>query len=208
MSTEKKSWNPFRFLWNFIANTFKAMFPFERLTKDYRLEIEPVIERAREVKEEIHKELVQHGGIRQLSTQVLRAAEKSKEIAQQSSHPLAFHRLPLYLLILAVIWGGYWIYKHFYKIFTVRFALQERDTTQITKKIKGRVSLKFLFDEGSMEGLKMIQEDRADICFIQGGVEIPETYHRLTLPEKETLLFLTKKGKSLENIRIVPLKAR
>ncbi|NUM34302.1 MAG: hypothetical protein HUU50_07150 [Candidatus Brocadiae bacterium] len=199
----KKNWQPIRYIGNGISNTFKAMFPFERLTKDYRLEIEPVIQRAKEVKESIHKELVQHSGIRQLSLQVLRAAEKSKEVSEQSSHPLAFHKIPLYLLILVVIWCGYWIYCHFYHVSTVRFAIQERDTSFVTKKIGGRLALEFIPDAGSVDGLKMLEDRKADVCFVQGGVEIPETYHRLTLPEKETILFLLKKGKNPQEIQQV-----
>lgn len=198
-----KFWQPFFALGRCIATALKAMFPFEKLTKDYRLEIEPVIERAREVKESIHKELVQHGGIQQLSSQILRAAEKSKEVSEQGSHPLAFHKIPMYLLLLAIAWGGYWVYRNFYHISTVRFAAQERDAGAVTQKIQSRLSMQFIPDAGSMEGLQMLQENKADICFIQGGVEIPEAYHRLILPEKETLFFLVKKNKSIKDIQVV-----
>ena len=169
-----------------------------------QLEIGPVIERAQQVQKEIDEKLATHKGIRRVSQEVLKATIKSRENAKKMNHPFAIHRIPTYLIVLLFIGGIYWVYCNFFLVSSLRMACPERDTKSLLGYLKSRVAIQIVSVEGSAEGLRLLAEGKAEMCFIQGGVDIPPDYHRIVLPDHETVLLLVREGVAVpEGVQVI-----
>ena len=173
-----------------------CLFSRQRGCREFRLKIKPVIERAREIREEIVQNLPHHKGLCRIAFEVVRSAEKSQKNAERMQSLLAFHRIPIYLTVVLAIWGAWAIYMNFIYVPTIRLACPFRDNAHLLQKIKGRFQIRLVPSNGSREGLTLLKQGNSDLCFVQGGVEIPPAYKSFILPQPEIALCLVKAGKT------------
>jgi len=159
-----------------------------------RLKIGPVVENAEAVKKRVERELPNHTGLASLAAGVATAAREAELAAQRLRRPFGVHRLPAAFLAIALLMLAGWIYIQFFRITTLTIALPDRDAHELRKRIvqDDRLKLEPITVPGSREAADMVKEGKADLGFIQGGIEIPNSLPRLETPNPEIVLWFVR----------------
>lgn len=175
--------------------------------KSLRLRIGPVIQNALDVRDKVERELPQHPGLKMLAAGVAKAAEEAERAAQRLRRPFGVHRLPAFFLILALLILVIWTYRQFFMTTTLRVALPDRDARELRLRVdqdKDRLKLVLEPVSGSPEAIEKIVRKKADIAFVQGGIEIPPHLPRVETPNPElVLLFLRSTHNDLSTVHRV-----
>ncbi len=161
-----------------------------------QLRIDPVVESAEEIVRRVREELPEHKGLDGAAQGVARAAREAQQISKKLKRPWGLHRLPAMFLAVTLLVFGAWIYWRFLHVKTLVIALPERDAIELHERVveTGRIHIREHKTVGSREGLELLKEEKVDLAFIQGGLDIPPGLPRLEIPQSETLLFFLKEG--------------
>lgn len=154
-----------------------------------RLEIDPIVQRADEIAWFVEQELDGHPGLARVARCVAEAARKSKRVAKQLKRPIGLHRLPLVFLVMALGLLAIWTYWQFFHTSTLTIAIPERDAIELRSMARQKTRLRPLTTVGSSASVEQLQAGNADLAFIQGGVQIPESWLRMELDQSEIVLF-------------------
>jgi hypothetical protein len=159
-----------------------------------RLRIGPVIQNAEDVKSRVERELPHHTGLLSLAAGVATAARDAEHVAQKLRKPFGLHRLPAAFLAVALLLLVGWIYVQFFRTTTLRIALPDRDFQALKSRMQRDDRLQFTDDvvPGSREAIKKVLEKKADLGFVQGGVDIPANLPRLETPNPEIVLWFVR----------------
>jgi hypothetical protein len=169
-----------------------------------RLKIGPVIQNAESVKARVERELPTHTGLLSLAAGVATAARDAEHVARNLRKPLGVHRLPVAFLGLAMLMLFGWIYVQFFRTTTLRIALEDRDFQELKTRILKDKRLRFEEElvPGSREAVSAVVEKRAELGFVQGGIEIPPNLPRLETPYPEIIFwFVRPRGPDVAKIR-------
>ncbi len=158
-----------------------------------RLDIDPVIARADALVSYVERDLPTHDGLARVARGVAKSAREAKDVSRRLRRPIGWHRLPAAFLVvsLALLCGLlYWQF-----IYTPRLvvAIPERDAIELKSAVRGqtRLRLESVWTVGSRESLQLMEQGKADLAYIQGGIDIPDAYPRTDLEQSElVLLFL------------------
>ena len=170
----------------------------ETVVSRLRLRIGPVIQNALDVKSRVERELPGHNGLIGLAGSVATAAREAEQAAQRLRRQFGVHRLPAAFLALALlllfIWLYFWIYFQFFRTKTLTVALPDRDAQAIRARILQDSRLKFepIPVSGSREAIELVSRGKADLAFVQGGIEIPGKLPRLETPDPEIVLWFVR----------------
>jgi hypothetical protein len=160
-----------------------------------RLQIAPVIERARTLAAAVSAELPTHDGLGGAAAMLVAAAAEAERVTARQRRPWSLHRLPVVFLgvTLASVAGyAYWQLVH---VSTLTLALPDRDAVQLRTSIEAnRLSVKPVEVPGSREAVELLGRGEVDLGFVQGGVGIPPELDRLEAPQRELVLFLLRPG--------------
>lgn len=161
-----------------------------------RLEIEPVIDRADEIAQQVRQELPSHAGIIRAASGVLGAAEEAKRVARALSRTWGLHRLPVIFLALALLLFFLWVYWQFVHVSTLRIAVPEEDAVDLQQQVStsSRVKYKPVVTTGSRESVDMLRRGEVDVVFVQGGIPLPPRLPRLRNPGSEVVLYFVREG--------------
>ena len=159
-----------------------------------RLRIGPVIQNAEDVKARVERELPHHTGLLSLAGAVAASARESEHVAQQLRRPFGLHRLPAAFLALALLMLVGWIYLQFFHTTILKIASEDRDFQALRSRIlqDNRLQFEEVTVVGSQEAVARVNLGKADLGFVQGGVEIPATLPRLETPYPEVLLWFVR----------------
>jgi len=166
----------------------------ELLVSRLRLRIGPVIQNAEDVRKRVDRELPTHTGLSSLAAGVATSARDAERVAQSLRRPFGLHRLPAAFLVMALLMLIGWIYFQFFRTTTLRIALPARDFKALKSRMQGDQRLQFTEEivEGSRQAVQMVQEKRADLGVVQGGIEIPANLPRLETPDPEVVLWFVR----------------
>lgn len=167
-----------------------------------RLEIDPVVVRAKEISSFVENELPTHPGLARVTRCVVEAAAKAKKVSRQLKRPIGMHRLPLIFLVLAIGVFAFWTYWQFVYTPSLVLAVPARDAIQLRSDARQKTRLQPVETVGSQASMALLKSEQADVAFIQGGVAIPESWLRMELDDAElVLLFLRDGVSSLTDVR-------
>lgn len=160
-----------------------------------RLRIDPVIQNAEAVRRRVERELPHHTGLLSLAGSVATAAREAEQAAQRIRRPFGIHRLPAAFLALALLMLVVWTYFQFFRTTTIlKIALPDRDAQALRMRIEEHPLLKFkqVIVPGSREAAKLVEEGKADLGFVQGGIDIAGKLPRLETPHPELVLWFVR----------------
>jgi hypothetical protein len=162
-----------------------------------RLDIDPVIQRAEQLAEQVRRDLPGHSGLIRAAQGVVEAAQEAKRVARALRRPWGLHRLPAAFAAVALLLFGAWIYWNFFHVATLRIAVPEEDAVQLRERLShvGRVKFAITATEGSREGLQLLLGDKADLAFVQGGIPLPDDLPRRQNPAPELVLYFVRQGR-------------
>ena len=161
-----------------------------------RLDIDPVIQRAEQLAEQVRRELPSHGGIIRAAQGIAEAAHEAKRVARALRRPWGLHRLPAAFAAVALLLFAVWIYWNFFYVATLRIALPKEDAMQLHERLAhgGRVRFEKTLTEGSRESLQLLLNNQVDLAFIQGGIPVPDDLPRRQNPSPELVLYFVRQG--------------
>ena len=161
-----------------------------------RLRIGPVIQNALDVKTRVERELPGHTGLISLADGVAAAARQAEKAAQRLRRPFGVHRLPAAFLALALLIFVVWTYVQFFRTTKLKVALPDRDAHALRTRILEDRLLKFEKVEvpGSREAAELVRVGKADLGFVQGGIDIEPALPRLETPDPEIVLWFVRFG--------------
>lgn len=161
-----------------------------------RLDIDPVIQRAEQLAEQVRRELPSHGGIIRAAQGIAEAAHEAKRVARALRRPWGLHRLPAAFAAVALLLFAVWIYWNFFYVATLRIALPREDSLQLYERLThgGRVRFEKTLTEGSRESLQLLLSNQVDLAFIQGGIPVPDDLPRRQNPSPELVLYFVRQG--------------
>ena len=164
--------------------------------RELRLEIDPVIQRAEHLAEQVQRDLPSHSGIIRAARGIADAAHEAKRIARALRRPWGLHRLPAAFAAVALLLFGGWIYWNFFHVATLRIALPKEDAIQLRERLahEGRVRLETITTEGSRENVQLLSENKIDLAFVQGGIPLPDDLPRRQNPSPELVLYFVRQG--------------
>lgn len=159
-----------------------------------RLDIDPVIQRAEHLAEQVRRELPSHGGIIRAAQGIAEAAHEAKRVARTLRRPWGLHRLPAAFAAVALLLFAVWIYWNFFHVATLRIALPREDAMQLHERLahSGRVRFEKTLTEGSRESLQLLLNNQVDLAFIQGGIPVPDDLPRRQNPSLELVLYFVR----------------
>jgi len=159
-----------------------------------RLRIGPVVQNALDVKTRVERELPHHTGLMSLAAGVATAAREAEQAAQRLRRPLGVHRLPAAFLAIALLLLFAWIYLQFFRTVTLKVALPDRDAQALQNRIlqDNRINFEKIPVTGSREAIDMVSHGKADLGFVQGGIEIAIRLPRLETPNPEIVLWFVR----------------
>lgn len=161
-----------------------------------RLKIDRIVEAAEKSHARIAAELPGHGGLAEVSRQVVLAAKDAERLSVQMRRFWNPHRLPAYFLAATLLLLAGWTYWRFFHVSTLTVALPDRDASALRERIadKLRVSLFPVPVPGSREAAELVDKGKVDLAFVQGGIRIAPDLARLESPSPEIVLLLTRGG--------------
>lgn len=163
-----------------------------------RLEIDPVVLRAETIANYVATDLPTHPGLARIAECVVESARQAKRVSRELKRPIGMHRLPLAFLILAMGIFAYWTYRQFFYTPSLLLAVPERDAIQLRDDSLQKTKLKPIETVGSHASLELLKKRQADLAFIQGGIDIPDTWLRMELNDSELVLLFLRDG--IENV--------
>ena len=162
-----------------------------------RLRIEPIISNAEALRQTVARELPGHEGLARAAKGLADAARQAEQVSRSLQRPLSLHRLPAAFLAIALLILVGWIYVRFFRVTTLTIAMPDRDAQELRLRVtQGRVRFQPQIVAGSREGAALVQEGKADLAFVQGGVEIDGDLPRLETPNPEVVLWFVREGVS------------
>lgn len=159
-----------------------------------RLQIEPVIDSARQIADHVKNHLGTHKGLGRAARGVLAAAERAQHVSDQLKRPFGLHRLPGFFLVLSLAALSGWIYWQYFHTSQLVIAVSARDATQLKRNVGQRVRVLPKETVGSAESIRQLSSGEVDAAFIQGGVGIPDTFLRTPLEQSEYVLWFLREG--------------
>jgi len=159
-----------------------------------RLEIEPVIQSAERIQQEILRSLPGHQGLPKLAAGVANAARTAKEVSRRIERPFGVHRLPVVFLAIALVLFVWWMYSEFFSVARLTIALPDRDAQELRTRVTRERRLQFrpVVVRGSREASEMVANGKVDLAFVQGGLPIPAQLPRLESKLPETILWFLR----------------
>ncbi len=156
------------------------------------LQIGPVIEQAEAIAKRVEQELPTHAGLLSTARRTAQAARQAQALHLRLNRLFGLHRLPAVFLLFAVGLIVFWAWWHFFHTSTITVAISESDAVEIGQQLDRRIQFVHFTTPGSRESLARLQEGKADMAFVQGGVPIPTELPRIELPDQELLLFFVR----------------
>lgn len=159
-----------------------------------RLEIEPVIQSAEKLREEILVQLPGHQGLPALAASVANAAREAATVSKALQKPFGLHRLPVMFLSIALALFVGWLYFHFFSVATLTVALPDRDAEELRGKVSREQRLQFqpVIVRGSREAIELVTNGKVDLAFVQGGLPLPHDVPRLETQQPEYVLWFVR----------------
>lgn len=173
-----------------------------------RLEIEPVVQRAESITAFVERDLPTHTGLARVARCVTQATRKANRVSRQLKKPIGMHRLPAVFLFVALTSLLVWAYWQFFYTPILRLAVPERDAIQLRTDASAKTRLKPIETVGSQASMALLNSGKADVAFIQGGIDIPDNWLRMELDDAELVLLYVRDGiGGITNIRKVMTSA-
>ena len=174
-----------------------------------RLKISPVIERAEELVAHVAGDLSAHEGLNRAARGVARAAQTAEKVSTRLRRSIGIHRLPAIFLLVSIAVFCFWIYWQFFHTSKLRIAVSARDAVQLKQNVDRRVKIVPVDTVGSSDSIKKLQDGKAHLAFVQGGVDLPSELLRTDLESSELVLFFMRDGiESFSGIRRILTSSR
>jgi len=154
-----------------------------------RLDIAHVAQRAREIWEEVTRDLPGHEGLARASRNVAAAACEAERVARRLRRPLGLHRLPAAFLVFSLLLFAFWSYWHFFHVSELTIAISAREAVRLREAVGKRFRFTVVETEGSRASLDTLLRREAHFAFIQGGVEVPNDMLCKELGDRELVMF-------------------
>jgi len=165
-----------------------------RSHQQLRLKIRPVVERADALASVVESNLSSHRGLSKAVRGVAEASRNAERVSAQLRRPFGLHRVPALFLLVSL--GGLllWAYFHFFHASQLMIAVSERDAIQLKNDLDGRITIVTTETTGSRQSISLLQKGKADLAFVQGGVEVPPDLLSKKLDANELVLFFLRDG--------------
>ena len=174
-----------------------------------RLKISPVIERAEELVAHVASDLSAHVGLNKAARGVASAAQTAEKVSTRLRRSIGIHRLPAIFLLVSIAVFCFWIYWQFFHASKLRIAVSARDAVQLKLNVDRRVKIVPVDTVGSSDSIKKLQDGKAHLAFVQGGVDLPSDLLRTDLESSELVLFVMRDGiESFSGIRRILTSSR
>ena len=160
-----------------------------------RLKIGPVVQNAESLKQRVERELPHHSGLLSVAAGVATAARDAEHVSQRLKRPWGLHRLPVAFLVLALLILFGWIYLQFFRTITLKIALEKHDFQWLRSRIS-RLDIQRIFVSNLREAVDLVEQGKADLGFVQGGIEIPSHMRRLETPHPEVAFWFVRPSSS------------
>lgn len=177
------------------------------------LRIEPIVERAEQIAERIVRELPDHPGLARAAQGVAQVAHEAHRVSRRLQRVWGIHRIPAAFLLIALITILITIYFQFFHVSRLTVAISSRDAVELKQHLVKRVRFSIVETEGSTDSVQLLRNGQADIAFVQGGVDLPEStseqhWLRKRIPATELVLFCIRTGREIVDIRRVLTSSR
>lgn len=169
-----------------------------------RLEIEPVIRNAEQLRDRIIQLLPGHDGLPALAAGVANAARSAETVSRRLKRPFGIHRLPVVFLTIALLMVFVWLYVQFVGGTVLTIALPDRDAQELRSRVSRdqRLGFRIVTVPGSREASELAAKGLVDLAFVQGGLPIPTDLPRLETPHPEYVLwFLSPRHEDASGVR-------
>ncbi len=159
------------------------------------LKIDGIIEGAQKVREKVARELPTHSGLAGAVEEVNKAAREAKTVAQGRRRIFSLSRLPAAFLGLAILALMAWLYWNFFLDKTVSVVVPELDyrDENLSYFRKGNMIPKKA--DSSADAIDWVLKGKADVAYIQAGIEVPKDLHVLQTPVLEDVLWMIRKDR-------------
>ncbi|MBL8808905.1 MAG: hypothetical protein JNM43_01910 [Planctomycetaceae bacterium] len=174
----------------------KAVSPKSRaaLRESLRLKIDSVVESSEHVLSHVRDGLSKHTELEAIAESVVNAAKGAKQVAKKNNRLLGWHRIPAVFLMLSLALFGIWLYRQFFSSARIVVAVSARDAVKLKTSLSRRSQITLRETEGSTESIGLLNSGKAQLAFVQGGIEIPEEMLRTELESSEVVLLFLKDG--------------
>lgn len=159
------------------------------------LKIDGIIEGAQKIREKVALELPTHSGLAGAVEEVNKAAAEAKSVAQRRRRLFSLSRLPAAFLGLAILALLAWIYWNFFLERKVSVVIPERDSTEVNLRFFRNKSIIRKKAESSKLAIGDVVLGKADVAYIQAGIDVHRDLKVLQTPILEDVLWMVRKDR-------------
>ncbi|MFN4904482.1 MAG: hypothetical protein ACK5LQ_04575, partial [Planctomycetota bacterium] len=159
------------------------------------LKIDGIIEGAQKIREKVALELPTHSGLAGAVEEVNKAAAEAKSVAQRRRRLFSLSRLPAAFLGLAILALLAWIYWNFFLERKVSVVIPERDSTEVNLRFFRNKSIIRKKAESSKLAIGDVVLGKADVAYIQAGIDVDKDLKVLQTPVLEDVLWMVRKDR-------------